>query len=120
MIYTTYFSNLANLPDNIVPISICGRAPDWYKGRQYKKLAPKKEFFNIWKNNHNNDYYIEEFNKQVLDGLDAKEVVSELFDGIPEGCAIALVCYEKPNEFCHRKLVAKWLCSHGFEVKEYA
>lgn len=86
MIYTTYFSNLANLPDNIVPISICGRAPDWYKGRQYKKLAPKKEFFNIWKNNHNNDYYIEEFNKQVLDGLDAKEVVSELFDGIPEGC----------------------------------
>ena len=39
-IYTSYFANLKNLPDNVCPISICGKAPDWYKGLQYKKLAP--------------------------------------------------------------------------------
>lgn len=41
MIFTTYFAQLRNLPENIVSVSICGRAPDWYTGLQYKKLAPK-------------------------------------------------------------------------------
>lgn len=52
MIYTSYFAKLKSLPDNIVPISICGKAPDWYKGLQYKKLAPKYDFFMEWKKNH--------------------------------------------------------------------
>ena len=51
MIYTSYFAKLDSLPNNIVPISICGKAPDWYKGLQYKKLAPKWNFFKIWKEN---------------------------------------------------------------------
>lgn len=45
MIFTTYFAKLKSLPSNTVPISICGKAPDWYKGLQYKKLAPKYRFF---------------------------------------------------------------------------
>lgn len=56
MIYTSYFAKLKSLPDNIIPISICGKAPDWYKGLQYKKLAPKYDFFMKWKENHDNDY----------------------------------------------------------------
>ena len=57
MIYTSYFAKLKSLPDNIAPISICGKAPDWYKGLQYKKLAPKYDFFIKWKCNRDNDYY---------------------------------------------------------------
>ncbi len=45
MIYTTYFAQLRNLPENIIPVSICGKVPNWYKGLQYKKLAPKYDFF---------------------------------------------------------------------------
>lgn len=45
MIYTTYFAKLKSLPNNIIPISICGKAPNWYTGLQYKKLAPKFDFF---------------------------------------------------------------------------
>ena len=44
-VYTSYFAKLKKLPDTIVPISICGKAPDWYTGLQYKKLAPKYGFF---------------------------------------------------------------------------
>ena len=58
-IYTSYFAKLRSLPENIVPISICGKAPDWYTGLQYKKLAPKYGFFMEWKKTHDNDYYIE-------------------------------------------------------------
>lgn len=44
MIYTSYFAQLRNLPENIIPVSICGKAPNWYHGYQYKKLAPKYDF----------------------------------------------------------------------------
>ena len=48
-IYTSYFAKLRSLPENIIPISICGKAPEWYTGLQYKKLAPKYGFFMEWK-----------------------------------------------------------------------
>ena len=78
MIYTSYFAKLKSLPDNIVPISICAKAPDWYKGPQYKKLAPKYDFFMKWKENHDNDYYIEHFQKEVLDYLNITKTLHEL------------------------------------------
>ena len=133
MIYTTYFTQLRNLPENIIPVSMCGKAPLWYKGLQYKKLAPKYGFFMEWKKNHDNDYYIEHFNSEVLSALTALRVVTELQTMLPDDMKsamsspfysnsdfhIALVCYEKPGDFCHRHLVSQWLCSNGFECKEW-
>lgn len=49
MIFTSYFAKLSKLPSDVVLISICGKAPDWYTGLQYKKLAPKYQFFMEWK-----------------------------------------------------------------------
>lgn len=118
MIYTSYFANIKKLPQNIVPISICGKAPDWYKGLQYKKLAPKYEFFMKWKETHDNDYYIREFNKQVLDNLNPHEVLKELQALVGQNTDIALICYEKPDDFCHRHLVAKWFTKNGIPCKE--
>ena len=123
MIYTSYFAKLKSLPENIIPISICGKAPDWYKGLQYKKLAPKYEFFMEWKKNHDNDYYIKCFNEQVLDKLDPVDVIldfSRMIYGFNVGeDDICLICYEKPEDFCHRHLVAKWLNDHGISCKEW-
>lgn len=122
MIYTSYFAKLKSLPDNIVPISICGKAPDWYKGLQYKKLAPKYDFFMKWKENHDNDYYIKCFNEQVLDKLNAYDTVmalSELAGFENRHNDICLICYEKPGDFCHRHLVADWLNENGFRCEEW-
>ena len=123
MIYTSYFAKLKSLPDNIVPISICGKAPNWYKGLQYKKLAPKIQFFMKWKENHDNDYYIKCFTEQVLDKLNATDVVLDLYKlsygfitGKYDTC---LICYEKPQDFCHRHLVADWLNKNGFNCEEW-
>ena len=99
MIYTSYFAKLKELEKhNIIPISICGKAPDWYKGLQYKQLAPKYGFFMEWKKNHDNDYYIKHFQKEVLDGLDATNVILD---------------------FSHRHLVAEWLSQNGFRCEEW-
>jgi uncharacterized protein YeaO (DUF488 family) len=118
MIYTSYFANLKKLPPDVIPISICGKAPDWYKGVQYKKLAPKYDFFMEWKKTHDNDYYIEHFQKEVLDTLDINQVLRDLLDLSKTG-NIALICFEKPTDFCHRHLVADWLNQNGLDVKEY-
>ena len=118
MIYTSYFGNLKSLPENITPISICGKAPNWYTGLQYKKLAPKYDFFMKWKENHDNDYYIKCFQEQVLDKLDPYLVYQDLCS-LTNNTYIALICYEKPDEFCHRHLVADWLNKNGFNVKEW-
>ena len=118
-IYTSYFSALRKLPETIVPISICGRAPEKFYGIQYKILAPKYGFFQEWKQNHDNDAYIREFYKQVLNPLSAKEIYRQL-ENLSGGMDVVLVCYERPGDFCHRHLVADWLSKElGIEVKEY-
>lgn len=122
MIYTTYFAKLKSLPKDIIPISICGRAPSGYNGPSYRAVAPKYDFFMQWKATGDNDYYIKCFKEQVLDTLNPARVVAELYYQIgkaPCSCDIALVCYEKPSDFCHRHLVADWLKEHGYECEEF-
>ena len=118
-IYTSYFANLKNLPDTIVPISICGKAPDGYTGWQYKKLAPKWSFFSIYKETGDEDYYRKNFKELVTDKLDPNVVVEEL-SRYSEGKDICLICYEKPDDFCHRHIVAEWLTDNTeYKVEEY-
>ncbi len=119
MIYTSYFANVKNLPSNIVPIAICGRSPDGWTGYEHKRLAPKWDFFREWKKNHDNDYYIEQFNIKVTGKLNPQSVIRELMQKCGEGQEPCLICYEKPGDFCHRHLVAKWLRDAGYEVEEY-
>lgn len=125
MIYTSYFAKLKSLPKNIIPISICGKSPNWYTGLQYKKLASKYNFFMKWKQSHDNDYYIKCFNEQVLNKLNPLYVLTELYKlaGINKTLGdereICLICYKKPSDFCHRHLVADWFNKVYLECEEY-
>lgn len=119
MIYTSYFANIKNLPETICVVSIAGKAPDWYDGIQYKKLAPKYWFFKKYKEDSDEQFYTEAFNREVLGALEVHKVITEL-ENLASGKDICLLCYEKPCEFCHRHLVAKWLEEKlNIEVKEY-
>ena len=111
---TGYFARLKDYQKiNLTPISIAAKAPIWYKGDEYKKLAPKWSFYSEWKNGSHkgdNDYYIKHFKEEILDKLDPEQVLRELegFSGVSED-NIILLCYEKTGTFCHRHLVADWL-----------
>lgn len=122
--YTGYFAKLKKYTEaGLVPISICGKAPDWYSGFQYKKLAPKWSFFNEWKSGSHkgdNEYYIKEFNAQVLSLLNPDNIMSDLKNlSCADPDKIVLLCYEKPEDFCHRHLVSQWLVEHNYDCKEY-
>lgn len=94
-------------------VSIAAKAPDWYKGRQFKELAPKYSFFKKYKEDHDEEFYTRQYYKEVLDKLDPQKVYDEL------GEDAILLCYEKPGKFCHRHLVSAWLNQKlGFNITE--
>ena len=72
-------------------------------------------------------FYIQHFQNEVLDKLDFKQVLKELSDKMKSSSyyninihdSIALVCYEKPEDFCHRHLVADWFNSYEYNVQEF-
>lgn len=43
------------------------------------------------------------------------EKVNTVLNKIAKDRNLILCCYEKPNEFCHRKLLSKWL---GGDINE--
>ena len=133
MVYTSYFGKMKSFPPNVIPIAICGGIPDWYKGLWYRKLAPKWEFFQVWKQTHDNDYYIRNFNELVLNKISANRVAADIQLMLPletraemqssvwlnEDIHVVLLCYEKPGDFCHRHLVSAWLNEHGYKCEEW-
>lgn len=124
MIYTSYFAKLKKLPNDVIPISICAKAPSWYNGLEYKKLAPSYDILMQYKSNPNEELYIKRFKEEILNKRISTQTVLDLlalvgnFKGLNYSPDICLLCYEKPTDFCHRHLVADWLNENGHEVKE--
>ena len=117
--FTSYF---AKVPQIEYPLSIARINPDWYDNPSYPKLAPSKELLFDFKYGANKDdmeFYTTEF-MRYLDTLEFKESIQEL-SGIygPDALdRLALICYEKPSDFCHRHIVANWLRQHGADIYE--
>ena len=114
MIYTSYFGNLHNLPFKDC-IAICHWKPGYFKGPHYRVVAPTEQMVLDYKSSKQDqeakEKYIKEYDK-VLSALNPQEIGNLLQNKI-------LLCYERPGDFCHRHLLAKWLNQHGFECKEW-
>jgi len=106
---TSYYAKYKG--DNAV--SIAGKCPEWYKGKEYKKLAPNYWFFKKYKEDGDVEFYKEQYQKEILSNLNAETVYREL------GEDAVILCWEASGKFCHRHLVARWLEKElGIEVKE--
>ena len=119
MIYTGYYARLKDYEKaGLTPVSIAGKAPEFYKGLQFKKFAPTWEIFSRWKSGEiDNFQYTDEFNSKVLDKLD-KEEVKDFLNSFETD--IVLLCYEKSGDFCHRHIVADWIEANFYKrVDEY-
>lgn len=73
--------------------------PKGYRGRTYQKLAPTRQMLKI----QSEETYTEMFTTHILSRLNPEQVAQELGDGS------IMLCWEKPGEFCHRRLVAEWM-----------
>lgn len=116
-IQTSYFGQLKKLRDaGVIPISIARGTPPWFgPGNRELRLAPTREA--LRKGTH------EEYNALFfpqLYAMDPQQIVDEILENAPENSTIALLCWEKPGELCHRRYVAEWIETHcGIVVPEW-
>lgn len=118
-IYTSYFANLKNLEkEDIFPISICCYPPKWFNGPNLGAIAPTPDILEKCKSSHAE--YEKRYKTEVLSIFKDINILINRISYISGGKDVALCCYEKPSDFCHRHIVAKWLEEQaGIEVKEF-
>lgn len=110
MIYTSHFWSWKIKLDDPRLVSIARYSPKQYKGATCLKLAPSPELLKHWKRTYDKRYYIDTFST-MLSGYDADHAYMALDGKI-------LLCYEKPEQFCHRHLVAHWFNEFGYKCEE--
>ena len=105
-IYTSYHAKTSELrKKGITVISISRYRPRFISAgliEEYKDLAPGGYMLKM----NQEDYDIEL--QKILDKLNPEKVISDLIN-LSEGKDIALTCYEKDRNTCHRKEVGEWL-----------
>lgn len=107
-IFTSYYANVRNLPSDLVPIGISVGKNRYFKGDYMLELAPTWAMMKM-----DREGYDKAFLKK-LSQLNAKEIYERLPDGA------VLLCYEKYNDWCHRRCVGEWLERElGIEVTEW-
>ena len=116
-IFTSYFGRKAMLEKaGIVPISISLWKPKWYEGLQLLQVAPKAFML---KEDLTRQQYVDCYKRYVTDRLRVEQVVNWI-EQLSGGKDAALLCYEKPGDFCHRHLLAQWMTEQsGLVVEEW-
>lgn len=107
-IYTSYYGNLKNLPNDIKKISISTTIPKKIVCDSYAPAAPPPEILKKYKQNEINEQEYEQEYMQYLNTLDAQKVIHHLRK-LARNKDIVLLCYEKSEDFCHRHIFVKWL-----------
>jgi len=95
-------------------VAICIYPPIDWQGLRFPTLAPPNHlFFAAKQGKVDNLAYERIYYAEVLYKLDAQEIYDRLKDNV-------LLCWEKPENFCHRFLVSKWIKDElGIEVPEW-
>ena len=63
--------------------------------------------------------YIDQYRRMVLSRVDQAVMLKDL-ERLTGGRDCALLCYEKPGDFCHRRLLADWMLeTTGLEIPEF-
>ena len=112
-IYTGYYGNMKAYR-GMVCVGISIGTPKWLKVDipNCRALNPKPYMLHMEREQYTRAY------NQLLKGLSPQEIVRFL-EEVSGGKDVVLLCYEKPEDFCHRQLVAEWLTRNGVSVEEY-
>lgn len=116
-VYTSYYGKVQKLrKENILLVNIARKKPNWFFGLSCEKLFPDRGMLKLDEVEYTKRY------EAILSRLAPMQVYRELDTMMRNygASAVALVCWEKPEKFCHRHLVAKWFKEKlGMDVMEY-
>lgn len=113
-IYTSYFGQMKNLSKaGISIISIARYSPRFYHGGVLLEIAPTGAMLSM------NDEEYKKAYREILRKVDVNKLLVKI-QVLSKGKDVALLCFEKPDVFCHRHLLAEWIQkSVGIEVTEW-
>ena len=116
-IYTSYFAKAAILRKaGIVPIGVALWPPRFFRGISMKQVAPRRYMLD---DRLPAEEYIRMYRNDVIRLVAARSFIQDL-ERASRGMDVALCCFEKPGDFCHRHILAKWLNEQtGIEVSEF-
>lgn len=115
-IYTSYFANISKLKENdITPISIALYNPSWYKGYSLGCLAPSEFILKDQKEHKNDELYEKRYREFIEPIFYNRDALLNAIENLSDGKDVALCCYEKPDDFCHRHIVAS-LFKEKFDI----
>jgi len=114
-IKTSYFAALNRIPDTYMPIAISRFTPKGTYLQRFIELAPPVWLLNKAKAGISNEQYRSLFFEHVLSKLSKEKVLQDL-QRLSYGKDIVLLCYEKPEDICHRHYVAEWLGAEEIEL----
>lgn len=119
-IYTSYFAKLKQ--GKGVKISIARFNPKWLKRNDFSiwmfDLAPSEDLLFDYKNGLSWDEYKKRYTIEIKSSKVAIEDMKKIVAIIKNGFDVTLYCYEKPEDNCHRHLLAEFFGVMGFETEE--
>lgn len=102
-----YTSNYARNGQHPLAVSISVFAPKWFRGKMLPVLAPTWDLVSRYKAGTTDQrQYTVEYLRLLYDRIDDPQ---KLIETIPNNAI--LLCYESPNDFCHRHIARNWLQS---------
>lgn len=108
MILTSNFYHLGSIPQ---AFAISRGVPRGWTGRRYPPLAPSQKAFKI----KEEGVFLKVYRAETLDKLDPYAVIKDM-----GGDDFVMLCWERPSEFCHRRVVAAWIRKHtGLLIEEF-
>lgn len=114
-IYTSYFGNMAALKRcGIHPISIARWSPRNWDGDRLIWLAPTPYMVKEASREEYIRLYQDICHRVNIEGL------IRTLSTMGKGSDVALLCYERPGDFCHRHMLAEYMTEHGITVKEFS
>lgn len=116
MIYTTYISNIKNLPKDgyILLVTRYNKVKETKNVHWEINLSPSKKLLSDYKNNNETiNGYTERYLKELSSNKLAKDSIKNILNMDKKGIKIFLACYEKDYKMCHRTLLGRLLKTLG-------
>lgn len=106
-IYTSYFANSKRLTQaGIMVIGVALYPPRWFNGVSVKSVAPTPSILHA--RDQTQKQYTERYRNEVLSRVNPQLFIENLRN-LSQNHDVALCCFEKPGDFCHRHILADWL-----------
>ena len=115
MFHTGYFSKIQKYEEcGLVPIGIAARLPEGLRNIHHMpELGPSWSIFSEYQKTHDTEVYTRRFTEEILGKLNPDQIMTNILLFVKGTNKLPiLLCYENPNAFCHRHIVAKWLNTH--------